>query len=431
MMKDMMDIRIIRRMAKARGPFGGHLSHHYSFGAIRSDTRRIRIIMIAGLVCLGISTSGMADTDEARLATIEKRMATLERQIEKDRSTHGRAVAALRRSEQALADAARKQSELEAQQDATRRELEQINADIRRQQLRLRDNRAMLAAQLRARQAMGDDPWLKVLLSPADPAQTGRMLSYLQYLQHSQVSRIEGARTQLAELTSLHEAARKTQAVAARLVAEQREITENLRHARAERERAVKRLAGTVAGRAEALDRLRQDRARLEAVVTALPAAAQPFASSATGSSASAPEIAALFPKGPIRRLKGRLGWPVPGTVQARFGTQRQEGRMQWQGLLIGAAEGTPVRAVADGEGLFAAWMPYYGLVGIVDHGGGFLSLYGHNQSLVRRPGERVRAGDMLGRVGISGGRQTPALYFEIRQGGNPVNPERWLAATK
>jgi septal ring factor EnvC (AmiA/AmiB activator) len=104
---------------------------------------------------------------------------------------------------------------------------------------------------------------------------------------------------------------------------------------------------------------------------------------------------------------------------------------MQWQGLLIGAPEGSQVHAVADGEVLFTAWMPHYGLVGIVDHGGGFLSLYGHNQALFRRPGERVRAGEVLGRVGTSGGQATPALYFEIRQGGNPVNPERWLAANR
>jgi septal ring factor EnvC (AmiA/AmiB activator) len=404
----------------------GRLRVHYNFGMPRPGTRRWHWLI--GWACLCGIASAPASGAPTSLQRVEQRMAVLERQIEKDRSAHGRAVAALRRTEQALADAARTTERLEAELQAAHRQLDTLSAGILRQQRRLRGDQEQLAAQLRARQALGADPWIKVLLADPDPARSGRALAYLQYLQASQVRHIDEARTQLTELARLQADARAAQATTKRLLEAQRAAAETLSVARAQRERAVQRWAGTLDSQNAALPQLRSDRAKLEQVVTDLPATAvRP--SPAPRAAERPPALTSQFPQGPIRRLRGRLGWPVAGTLQARYGTERQEGRMQWQGLLIGAAEGTPVRAVADGEVLFASWMPYYGLVGIVDHGGGVLSLYGHNQTLLRRPGERVRAGDVLGRVGVSGGRRKPGLYFEIRNDGTPTDPERWLAA--
>jgi len=281
-------------------------------------------------------------------------------------------VAALKRAEQSLADAARKTKTLQDELAAGAQRLAATQAAIREQEIQLRRNRATLSAQLRARQAMGDDPWLKVFLSPTDPARTGRWLTYLQYLQQSQIDRIDAARDQLTELARLRAAAREEQETTARLLAEQVAVTESLRQARAERERAVKRLAGTLASQSEAVEQLRSDRARLEKVVADLPTRKATRQSPSSKEVLAAPSASVIFPRGSFRRLKGRMGWPVQGVIKARFGTERQEGRMQWQGLLIGAPEGTQVHAVADGEVLFTAWMPHYGLVGIVDHGGGF-----------------------------------------------------------
>ena len=418
-------------MTGRKGPRGGHQAHHYSFGVSRAHIWRGWLALSGLVALLYFPSSVLAEKDASRLARIESRIAILERQIDKDRSLHGRAVAALKRAEQSLADAARKINSLQDELAAGAKRLAATQTAIREQEIQLRRNRASLSAQLRARQAMGDDPWLKVFLSPTDPARTGRYLTYLQYLQQSQIDRIDAARNQLTELARLRAAARKEQETTSRLLAEQVAVTESLRQARAERERAVRRLAGTLASRGEAIEQLRSDRARLEKVMADLPTRKAAQQAPSSKEVLAVPSASATFPRGSFRRLKGRMGWPVQGMIKARFGTERQEGRMQWQGLLIGAPEGTQVHAVADGEVLFTAWMPHYGLVGIVDHGGGFLSLYGHNQALFHRPGERVRAGEVLGRVGTSGGRATPALYFEIRQEGNPVNPERWLAANR
>jgi septal ring factor EnvC (AmiA/AmiB activator) len=122
----------------------------------------------------------------------------------------------------------------------------------------------------------------------------------------------------------------------------------------------------------------------------------------------------------------GGLGWPLSGTLLARFGGTLPDGGTS-QGVLIAAPAGTPVRAVADGRVVFADWMNGYGLIAIVDHGNGTMSLYAHNEALLRDVGDNVRRGDPVANVGTSGSQGRPALYFELRRGGQPVDPIGWL----
>jgi septal ring factor EnvC (AmiA/AmiB activator) len=122
----------------------------------------------------------------------------------------------------------------------------------------------------------------------------------------------------------------------------------------------------------------------------------------------------------------GGLGWPLSGNLLARFGGRMPDGRTS-SGVLIGAPAGSTVTAVADGSVVFSEWMTGYGLILIVDHGNGYMSLYAHNESLLRDAGDRVKRGDALAKVGTSGGQGTPALYFELRRNGQPVDPSSWL----
>ena len=122
----------------------------------------------------------------------------------------------------------------------------------------------------------------------------------------------------------------------------------------------------------------------------------------------------------------GGAGWPLSGNLVSGYGGRMPDGRAS-SGLLIAAGLGTPVRAVADGTVVFAEWMTGYGLILIVDHGNGYLSLYGHNESLLKNAGDTVKRGDTVARVGNSGGLAQPALYFELRRNGQPVNPDSWL----
>jgi septal ring factor EnvC (AmiA/AmiB activator) len=122
----------------------------------------------------------------------------------------------------------------------------------------------------------------------------------------------------------------------------------------------------------------------------------------------------------------GGLGWPLSGALLTGYGGTMPDGRGS-QGLLIAANAGAPIKAVADGTVVYAEWMTGYGLLLIVDHGNGYMSLYAHNESLLRDAGDRVKRGDALAKVGTSGGQGTPALYFELRRNGQPVDPSSWL----
>ncbi len=129
----------------------------------------------------------------------------------------------------------------------------------------------------------------------------------------------------------------------------------------------------------------------------------------------------------PFAGQKGSLSWPLRGRLVNDFGQPRAGGRLQWQGVMLGAERGTEVRAVYHGRVAYADWLPGMGLLMVIEHGDGFLSLYGHNESLYREVGDWVEAGETIGTVGDSGGKLLSALYFEIRRGVTPLNPHQWL----
>ena len=129
-----------------------------------------------------------------------------------------------------------------------------------------------------------------------------------------------------------------------------------------------------------------------------------------------------------FKTLRGKLPWPVRGSLKRSFGSRRNEAEQAIQGVILKAPMGKQVRAIAHGRVVFADWLRGFGLMVIVDHGGGYMSLYGHNQSLKREPGEWIAAGDSLATVGDSGGKSGPGLYFEIRRDGRPQNPTKWCS---
>ena len=125
--------------------------------------------------------------------------------------------------------------------------------------------------------------------------------------------------------------------------------------------------------------------------------------------------------------MKGKLPWPVKGRVLAKYGQLRAGGPLKWQGLVIGAERGTQVRAPYHGRVVYADWLPGLGLLIVLDHGGGYMSLYGHNEQVYRRVGDRVAPGDALAAVGEAAGLGRPGLYLEIRKGKQTLDPQEWL----
>ena len=198
---------------------------------------------------------------------------------------------------------------------------------------------------------------------------------------------------------------------------EKRQGLAELERQRAARADAVRALAERIRDRESRAAQLRVDERRLVTLVTAL----------RTELADVALEIRDTSPFG---ELRGKLPWPVNGALLARYGAPRDGSGLTWQGMLIGAPAGEPIRSIHRGRVAYADWLRGFGLLLIIEHGDGFMSLYGHNETLTREPGDWVESGEIIATVGDSGGHLQSALYFEIRRTGKPVNPRRWCAGS-
>jgi septal ring factor EnvC (AmiA/AmiB activator) len=198
----------------------------------------------------------------------------------------------------------------------------------------------------------------------------------------------------------------------AQLKAAQQGQLQQLERASAERHRVLASLESSARSHEQSLARLKAQQADLEQLLEDLNHSLK---------QAPPPDTASAF-----GRLRGQLRWPVAGHVRAQFGDTRATG-VKWDGLVVATERGEPVRAVSAGRVVYADWLPGLGLLAIIDHGEGYLSLYGHNEQLYKAVGEPVVAGDVIAAAGDTGGRPEPELYFEIRREGRPVDPRPWF----
>ncbi|PPT91192.1 peptidase M23 [Xanthomonas theicola] len=379
--------------------------------------------------------------------------------LEKVRSELKNVAEERRQLEGKRGDAARQLRDADEKVAATGRSLAQTQQALRQQQQTLAElqrkcdtlrggllrQRAELAQLLRAAYAIGSNAPLKLLLAQDRVADANRLLAYHRYLQRERAQRIAALTHALQALEQvqrdvvmqqqqLSAAQRKQQEQALALARDRKqraslvsELDQRYQD-RSEREKALGQDAKALetllanlraaAARAEAERRAAAKRAAAEQAAQAKAAAKNPT----RGGSKAPPKVVALAPALKV----GGLGWPLSGDLLARYGGKLPDGRTS-SGVLIAAPAGSTITAVADGTVVFSDWMTGYGMILILDHGNGYMSLYAHNDALLRDPGERVKRGDAVAKVGNSGGQGRPALYFELRRNGQPVDPAAWL----
>lgn len=308
-----------------------------------------------------------------------------------------------------------------------KKELEQKGAELRGLRARrdeanaaLEHQRRLLAQQILAGYAMGREGHLKIILSQQEPSSVGRMLTYYDYLNRARATRIEEIDHRLAEIGVLEHAIAQQAETLEQLHGEQTRQLQALRDSRASRRQVLVKLDGEIKTKQQKLETLLQDERNLSELLIKLRRALA--------------EIPAERPPGPgdsapFASHKGKLSWPARGKITARYGSARQVGSLTWRGVVIGAEEGVEVKAIYRGRVAFADWLRGFGLLIIVDHGDGYMSLYGHNQNLAKNVGEWVERGETIATVGNSGGQDSAGLYFEIRHNGVPDNPLRWCRA--
>ncbi|MDX1818846.1 MAG: peptidoglycan DD-metalloendopeptidase family protein [Marinobacter sp.] len=334
-----------------------------------------------------------------------------------------------------LADAEDDRSDLEQQLAATERRISSLTRERRdlrqkleQQQQRLKQlseeeaeltrtldrQRESLKRQIRAAWMEGDAPAVKVLLNEIDPDRIARTMTYYEYLSRDTVAQLETFHDNLQALKRTEDQARATQDQLKQTEQQLAERQKQLAGSRKEREQTLAALKADIRNKRSEREDLEADRKRLERLLNEVQQAIA--------------NIPSPNESQPFKSLRRKLPWPANGKVISGFGDHYADGKLRRNGLLIGTKAEAPIKAVHYGRVVFANWLRGFGLITIIDHGDGYMTLYGHSSSLFTSPGDWVNAGETIALAGRTGGADTPELYFEIRHNGKPDNPRRWLA---
>jgi septal ring factor EnvC (AmiA/AmiB activator) len=376
------------------------------------------IVLILVFSCL--SPPALADTEStdtsaqrARLVELRKTIDELQKTLDQQRDKHHKLRKELRHAEKAISAIVRQLDLLNRKLKHQQKRVSNLGSERRKLRAELAGQRRVLGGQLRAAYAIGRQEYTKLLLNQQDPAVLGRTLVYYDYLNRARTVRIDDIRDKVIRLEQVEKDLKQStialQATRSEQLVEKRKLERN--HAR--RKKIVDSLAKQIRTREQKLGQARADAKQLEALLQGL-------------REALADIPAQAGQRQPFAALRGQLSLPVKGRIRARFGSRRKEGKLRWQGVLIGAREGSAVQAVSHGRVAYADWLRGFGLMVILDHGDGYMSLYGHNQSLFVETGDWVETGEVIGGAGRSGGQQRSGVYFEIRANGKPTNPMRW-----
>ncbi len=410
---------------------------------------------------------------EQERAELRRKLDGLKSDIAKTEKAHGHAADALAESEAAISNANRSLRELAGEQRRTEQKLNALTQDLQQLEAAVAQQRSKLEKMLREQYEAGHDDRVRLLLSGDNPNRIARELRYLGYVSAEQVRAIEKLQRDIAAIEAARADTEDARAALQEIAVEQREQKALLEKEKGKRKALVSQLSGKLSTQRRQAGNLARDEERLSSLVDKLAVLiaqqrkadeeeakrrAKARAEAAArdrqlaeksrkddkvkpGASATSEPAAKSVPRKPepglaelppppdgnaFAALRGKGKLPVKGELTATFGAKRAEGP-SWKGIFIKADEGSEVRAAGAGEVIFADWMRGFGNLLIVDHGGQYLSIYGNNQSLLKRPGDQVKSGDVVATVGNSGGNENSGLYFELRHQGRAIDPLSWI----
>jgi len=350
---------------------------------------------------------------ESELGRVLQEISRLRERLESARTEHLQEQSRLRKLDQGIQQASRQFRALQEQKASHQRELQVAQAEREAYLQQIQRRMGELADQLRWSYLNSRQSRIRMLLNQDDPASLGLMLAYYDYFARAEAIRIRSLKDILTTLEVMQQSIDQALLRVEELSAEQRATVDQLNQQRKDRQALLARLEKQIGSEASQLRELERNRQDLEALLERLA------------------DVLADIPAGlgdavGIQQQKGRLTLPVSGPVKQAYG-QSRGGGLHWQGWLIGAEPGTEVVAIAYGRVAFADWLRGYGLLVIIDHGRGYMSLYGHNESLLQEAGAWVEPGEVISIVGSNPGA-TQGLYFELRKDGKAIDPAAWLA---
>ncbi len=390
--------------------------------AARWSPRLVLVLILVGTV-LAVNAEEGVQPGETELDEIRSRLETLTAEQAAAEAERERQSTELRAVEEEIGAIALRVHELKAEREQRQESLAQLHRERDLSVSAIEAQRRHLAGEVRLSYLMGRQERLKMLLNQEDPDRLSRVLAYYQYLQRRRVARISEVEVVIQRLDATQrqislENERLDGVLQAQEIARQR-----LEVRQVEREDILAILSEDIRERGGEVAQLQRDQERLAKLLDRLKR------EQARAEAQREIEAEARIQQRSFSGLRGKLAWPAEGSIQAAYGAPKGSG-LKWDGALIAAPAGQNVSVIHGGRVVFADWLKGYGLLMIVDHGDGYMSLYGYNQGLFRSAGDWVTAGEVIGIVGNSGGRSEPGLYFGIRHQGKPVDPARWCQRT-
>ena len=355
-----------------------------------------------------------AENKEVELKAVQEHIAKVNQSIQADAERRESLMGELKVADQSIQGAREELADVKSRRMAIEQQLNSLQGEQRNTEKRIADERAALANEIRLTYMNGRSENIKILLSQQDPSQMGRMLGYYGYFSRERADRITAINDQLAHLAMLADRIKEQTDKLRSIENDHARSVATLAKAREKRAGTLRQVESNIKNDSQRLAKLQADAKSLERLIEELRMAA--------AARARASGQAQVTVTG-----HGKWPWPIKGDLIGKFGQLRAGGPLKWDGLMIAAAQGAQVRAPAAGRVLYSDWLPGLGLLLVLDHGNGIMSLYGHNEQLYKKQGDDVVAGDLLSAVGDSGVAGRSGLYLEIRNGKRAVDPLAWL----
>lgn len=354
----------------------------------------------------------LAKIKEQELEEVRDRISALKESMDRSAASRDRVSGELQTAEVKISEQRLRLQELERQRDYSSKRKAELDGRIEQRQAELERESTELAEQVRAAYMSGGQERFRLLLNQRDPATLGRQLGYYRYFNNYRAYNIAVVNGHIAELATLRSEVAAEEARLKGLARERYDELSKLNAAQETRRSLLGTLHSRIDSESREIEQLAAQEKDLARLIDELTSILSDYPISS---------------EDPFSAHKGRLTWPVAGTLLHDFGQPRVSDRLRWNGVVLAAPRGREVRAVYHGRVVFSDWLAGLGLLVIVEHGEGYMTLYGYNETTMKNAGDWVAPGDVIATVGDSGGQASAALYFEIRRGTAPLNPREWV----
>ncbi len=358
------------------------------------------------------SSTSKGQLKEQQLKQLRQQINTLKSTLKQQQSKKSRLEKEIQHSEQLIANTAQKLFNSRQEIQTLTKNLDKLNQRLQQHTQELMTQQKLLSGQLQASYSIGRQEYIKLLLNQQNPAKISRIMTYYDYFNQARSQQIDEVRQLLNSINADKQAISLARQNLANRQIQLEHEKRQLEQKQAQRNKLVVKLDQDIAYQDKRLKDLLRDKQNLTRLIKQLKKALD--------------DIPALPAEKPFYQQRGKLYWPARGKLKKLFNHWRSVGDVKWQGNIIHAKTGTPVHAISHGRIAYSDWLRGYGLIVIIDHGDGYMSLYAHNQALLKEVGDWVENNEIIATVGSSGGLKQAGLYFEIRHNGKPDNPARW-----